>query len=110
MNRVILFGTVAAEPQLRRNANHSSVLNVRVATVESFKDKAGQWQQRTDWHAVALWGERAEILSRTLSEGAQVVVEGSLRTKSYERDGQKHYRTEVNATKLEVASGGATLG
>lgn len=106
MNRVILFGNLGADPDLRATAGGTSVLKLRLATSENYKDKAGQWQERTEWHRVACFGRRAEALWQMLNNGDRILVEGSLRTSSYEdRDGNKRYTTEVVASNVVLAGG-----
>jgi single-strand DNA-binding protein len=97
MNRVILLGNIGADPELRYTTAGVAVLNVRLATNESYVDRNKEPQERTEWHTVVVWGNRAEGLSRVLTKGSGVLVEGTLRTSSYEKDGQKRYRTEVHA-------------
>jgi single-strand DNA-binding protein len=97
MNKVILLGNLGADPELRYTTAGVAVLNVRLATSESYVDRNKEPQERTEWHTVVVWGNRAEGLSRVLTKGTGVLVEGTLRTSSYEKDGQKRYRTEVHA-------------
>ena len=97
MNRVILLGNLGADPELRYTTAGVAVLSIRLATNESWVDKNKEPQERTEWHTVVVWGPRAEGLARVLTKGTGVLVEGSLRTSSYEKDGQKRYRTEVHA-------------
>jgi single-strand DNA-binding protein len=97
MNRVILLGNLGADPELRYTTSGVAVLSIRLATNESYLDKNKEPQARTEWHTVVVWGQRAEGLARVLTKGAGVLVEGTLRTSSYERDGQRRYRTEVHA-------------
>jgi len=104
LNRVILLGHVGAEPDLRYTASGTAVLNLRLATNESFFDRNREMQERTDWHQVGVWGARAEGLSKVLSKGACILVEGGLRTSSYDKDGVKRYKTEVHAKEICLAS------
>jgi single-strand DNA-binding protein len=97
MNRVILLGNLGADPELRYTTSGVAVLSIRLATNESYLDKNKEPQARTEWHTVVVWGPRAEGLARVLTKGAGVLVEGTLRTSSYEKDGQRRYRTEVHA-------------
>ncbi len=100
MNKVILLGNLGADPELRYTSNGTPLLNLRLATNESYLDRNRDPQERTEWHNVVVWGTRAEVLSRILSKGECVCVEGTLRTTSYEKDGTKHYRTEVVAREI----------
>jgi single-strand DNA-binding protein len=97
---VILLGNLGADPDLRYTAAGSAVLSLRLATNESWVDKNKEPQERTEWHTVVIWGARAEGLARVLAKGSGVLVEGTLRTSTYEKDGQKRYRTEVYAREI----------
>ena len=106
LNKVMLFGNLGADPELRAIASGGHVLSFRVATTEVWFDKQQQKQERTEWHQVALFGARAEPLARLLHKGSRVLVEGRLQTTSYDKDGSKRYKTEVIATDLFL--GGAS--
>lgn len=80
-----------------------AVLKLRLATTESYLDKNRERQERTEWHNVVVWGKRAEGLSKIVRKGDRVFIEGGLRTSSYERDGEKRYRTEVVASNVILA-------
>ena len=98
MNKVMLLGNLGADPELRYTAKGQPVLSISLATNESWVDKnTKEVQERVEWHRVTVWGNRGEALSRFLSKGDCVVVDGHLETHSYEKDGVKHYRTEVVA-------------
>jgi single-strand DNA-binding protein len=101
-NRVILFGNLGADPELRHTSQGTAVLKLRLATSESYLDRNKVRQERTEWHSVVVWGKRGEALARLLSKGAKLFVEGSVRTTSWddEQSGQKRYRTEINATEI----------
>lgn len=105
LNRVLLLGNLGADPELRSTGG-GSVLKLRLATTESYLDKSNTRQERTEWHAVVLFGNRADALARLLKKGERVFVEGSLRTSSYEKDGEKRYRTEIVASNV-VLNGAA---
>jgi single-strand DNA-binding protein len=104
MNKVILLGNLGSDAELRHTGSGTPVLQFRLATSESYKDKNNAAQERTEWHNVVLWGTRAEALSKILAKGSHVLVEGVLRTSSYEKDGQKRYKTEVHARELLFVS------
>jgi single-strand DNA-binding protein len=97
MNKVLLLGNLGAEPELRYTAAGQAVLHLRLATNESWLDKNKEQQERTEWHSVVVWGPRGEALSKILHKGSTVLVEGGLRTTSYEKDGVKRYKTEIVA-------------
>lgn len=110
MNRVYLLGNLGADPELRHIQGGESVLNLRLATTESWFDKASnQRKERTDWHNVVLWGRRAEALSQILSKGSTIFVEGSIRNDSYEdrQTGEKKYKTEIKAIDIKLFGGGS---
>jgi single-strand DNA-binding protein len=100
LNKVMLYGNLGADPELRSTGAGAHVLSFRVATTEVWFDKEKQKQERTEWHNVALFGARAEPLARLLHKGSRVLVEGRLQTSSYEKDGSKRFKTEVIATDL----------
>lgn len=108
MNKVLLLGNLGADPELRYTTAGTAVLSFRVATTESWVDKNREQQERTEWHSVVLFGNRAEGLSRFLSKGSSVLVEGGLRTSSYEKDGQKRYKTEIHARDIFLTGRRAT--
>jgi single-strand DNA-binding protein len=105
LNRVMLLGNLGADPELRYTKGGQAVLKLRLATTERYKDQSGEWKDRTEWHSVTVWGKRGEALSKFLNKGSNIFVEGSLRTTSWEKDGQKHYRTEVNANQVLLTGG-----
>jgi single-strand DNA-binding protein len=95
VNKVILIGNVGGDPEVRHMPSGDAVANVSLATSESWKDKQGQKQERTEWHRVVFFGKLAEIVEQYVRKGSKLYVEGKLRTRKYERDGQTHYSTEV---------------
>lgn len=105
LNRVTLLGNLGADGDLRFTQSGTAVLNLRLATTERYKAQDGEWKERTDWHSVVVWGKRGEALAKFLQKGATVCVEGSLRTSSYEKDGQKRYKTEVIAREVILCGG-----
>lgn len=107
INRVTLIGNLGADPELKFTPNGAAVLRLRLATTESYVDKNRQRQERTEWHTVTVFGNRAEALSKILRKGRSVCVEGRLRTRSWDSDdGTKRYATEVAATNVLLLSGG----
>jgi single-strand DNA-binding protein len=106
LNRVMLLGNLGADPELRMTPSGQAVLKLRLATSESYLDRNRVRQERTEWHSVVVWGKRAEALSKILSKGSRIFIEGGLRTSSYDdRDGNKRYRTEVVANNIVLAGG-----
>lgn len=106
LNRVILLGNLGADPELRSTQNGGGVLSMRVATTETYVDRDKNRKERVEWHSVVMFGNRAEGLARVLHKGARILVEGGLRTSSYEdRDGNKRYKTEVQAHNVVLLGG-----
>ncbi|HEJ3062536.1 TPA: single-stranded DNA-binding protein [Pseudomonas aeruginosa] len=96
VNKVILVGNAGGDPEVRYLPNGNAVTSISLATSETWKDKqTGQQQERTEWHRVVFFGRIAEIAGEYLRKGSQVYVEGSLRTREWEKDGIKRYITEV---------------
>lgn len=110
VNRVILVGFLGADPELKYTPAGKAVCNMSVATTESWKDKGGAKQEKTEWHRVTAWGPTAENASKYLAKGRLVYVEGRLQTRSYEKEGQKHYATEVVGDRVVFLGGGTGKG
>jgi single-strand DNA-binding protein len=111
VNKVILVGNLGADPELKYTPSNRALCNLRIATTDVFKDKGGQRQERTEWHRVTVWGESAENCNKYLAKGRSVYVEGRLQTRSYDKDGQKHYATDVVADRVVfLGSGGGGGG
>ena len=107
LNRVMLLGNLGADPELRYTQGGQAVLNLRLATTESYLDKDRVRKERTDWHSVVVWGKRGEALAKILAKGSNLFIEGSLRTSSYDdRDGNKRYKTEIVANNVLLTGGG----
>lgn len=104
INEVRLLGNLGADPELRRHGERT-VLNMRLGTTETYVDDTGVRQNRTEWHNCALWGKRAEPLSKYLKKGSRIHVSGSLRTRKYEKDGTTKYSTDVIVTDVVFAGG-----
>jgi len=112
VNKVILIGNLGADPEVRYMPNGGAVTTIRLATSETWKDQqTGQQQERTEWHRVVFYRRLAEIAGEYLKKGSKVYVEGSLRTRKYQKDGQDHYATDIVADEMQMldrlgASGG----
>jgi single-strand DNA-binding protein len=111
VNKVILVGNLGADPETRSMPSGMAVTNIRIATSESWKDKAsGAQQERTEWHSIALFGRLGEIAAEYLRKGSQVFVEGKLRTRKWQdKQGNDRYTTEIIADNMQMlgARGGA---
>lgn len=110
LNKVMLLGNLGADPELKMTQGGQAVLKLRLATTETYLDKNQTRQERTEWHSVTLWGKRGEALAKFLTKGERIFVEGSLRTSSYEKNGEKRYSTEINATNIILAGRGKGAG
>ena len=107
LNRVMLLGNLGQDPELRMTSGGQAVLKLRLATSETYLDRNKVRQERTEWHSVVVWGKRAEALSKFLTKGSRIFVEGGLRTSSYDdKEGHKRYRTEVVAQNIILSGGG----
>jgi len=101
INKVMLIGNLGRDPEVKYTQSGTAVANLNVATNEVWTDKAGQKQERTEWHRVVVWGKQAQVVSEYLSKGKQVYVEGALQTRSWDdREGNKRYTTEIRATRV----------
>ena len=95
VNKVILIGNLGREPDIKFSGDGKAVANLAVATSESWKDKEGNKQERTEWHRVVVFGKLADICQRYLHKGSKVYLEGKLQTRSWDKDGVTQYTTEV---------------
>jgi single-strand DNA-binding protein len=104
INKVILVGRLGKDPEIRSTPGGTSVAKFTVATDERFTDKAGEKQERTEWHNIVAWGKLGEICGQYLKKGKLVYIEGSIRTDSWDdkESGQKKYRTEVVANTMKM--------
>ena len=103
INKVILVGNLGRDPETRYMPSGNAVTNVSVATSKSWKDRdSGEQKDRTEWHRVVFFNRLAEIANEYLRKGSKVYVEGELRTREWEREGQKHYTTEVVANEMQM--------
>lgn len=101
LNKAMLIGNLGADPELRVTQNNRPVLKFRMATTESYVTDSGERREVTHWHHIVLWGKRAEALSKILSKGSRVYVEGRIESRSYDdKDGVKKYITEISASNL----------
>jgi single-strand DNA-binding protein len=107
VNKVILVGTLGADPETRSMPSGMTVTNIRIATNESWKDKAtGAMQERTEWHSIALFGRLGEIGAEYLRKGSQVYVEGKLRTRKWQdKQGNDRYTTEIIGDNMQMLGG-----
>lgn len=107
VNKVILLGRLGQDPELKTTTNDNTVAKFSLATDEQWKDKNGEKQQKTTWHTVIAWGKLAEIIEKYLVKGSQVYIEGKIQVRSYEKDDEKKYVTEIIANNLVMLGGGS---
>jgi single-strand DNA-binding protein len=107
VNKVILIGNLGKDPEVRHTPSGTPVAKFSLATNERFKDKEGNWQDRTEWHNITAWARTAEIAGEYLKKGGKVYIEGSLRTNSWDdkATGQKKYMTEVVVNDMVLLGG-----
>ena len=115
VNKVILIGNLGKDPETRSFANGGSVTNVTLATSDSWKDRDGNQQERTEWHNVVFHNKLGEIAAMYLRKGSKVYVEGAIRTRKWQdKEGKDRYTTEIHANEMQMLdsknSGGGTAG
>lgn len=109
VNKVILVGRLGQNPEVRYTPSGAAVANFSLATNETWMDKSGQKQERTEWHRIVVWGKLAELCGQYLAKGRQAYVEGRLQTRQWQdKDGQTKYTTEIQAQTIQFL--GATAG
>jgi single-strand DNA-binding protein len=99
VNKVILVGNLGKDPEVKYTPSGVPVAKFSIATNESYKDKGGEWQERTEWHSIVAFQRLAEIVGEYVKKGSKLYVEGRLQTSSWEdkQSGEKKYRTEIVA-------------
>src|SRR6187549_1468044 len=103
VNKVILIGNLGRDPETRYMPDGGAITNISVATTDTWKDKAGEKQEKTEWHRVAFFGRLAEIAGEYLKKGSQVYVEGRIRTRKYQdKDGNERYSTEIIGDRMQM--------
>jgi len=113
VNKVILVGNLGKDPEVRYMPSGDAITNITLATTDSWKDKNGEKQEKTEWHRVAFFGKLAEIAGEYLKKGSQVYVEGRLQTRKWQdKDGNDRYTTEIVADRMQMlgSRGGAGGG
>ena len=103
VNKVILIGNLGRDPEVRYSADGSAIANISLATTDTWKDKSGEKQEKTEWHRVAFFGKLAEIAGEYLKKGSQIYVEGRLQTRKWtDKEGQERYTTEIVADRMQM--------
>ena len=111
VNKVILVGNLGRDAELHYTPGGAAVSTINMATTEVWNDKAGQRQEKTEWHRVVLWGKSAESLAEYLTKGKQIYVEGRLQTRQWDdKDGNKRYTTEIRGDRIVLLGGGGGGG
>jgi len=107
VNKVILVGNLGKDPEVKFTPSGVPVAKFSLATNERYKDKAGEWQDRTEWHNIVAWQRLAEIVGEYVKKGSKIYIEGRLQTSSWEdkQSGEKKYRTEIVASDLVLLGG-----
>ena len=114
VNKVILVGNLGRDPETRYTTSGDAVTNIRLATTDTWKDKNGEKQERTEWHNIVFYGRQAEIAGEYLKKGRQIYVEGRLQTRKWQdKEGQDRYTTEIIADRMQMLGnregGGASV-
>ena len=110
INKAMLFGNLTRDPELRALPSGVNVCNFSVATNRVYKDRDGKKQEQADFHNVVVFGRQADIVAQYLKKGRSVFIEGRMQTRSWEKDGQKQYRTEVIAARVQFGPSSASGG
>ena len=107
LNKVILIGNLGMDPELQFTQGGQARLRLRLATSETYVDRGGERQEKTEWHTIIIWGKRAEALNNILSKGRSICVEGSIEYRQWEdREGQKRNSTQIRARNIILLGGG----
>jgi single-strand DNA-binding protein len=106
VNKVILLGNLGSDPEVRFMPNGEAVCNFSIATTESWKDKAGEKKEKTDWHNIVMYRKLAEIAGEYLKKGRPVYIEGRIQTRKWQtKEGQDRYTTEIIAANMQMLGG-----
>lgn len=109
VNKVILVGRLGQDPEVKYTPAGMAIGTFSIATKETFKNKSGTQEEKTEWHRIVVFGKAAENCAKYLTKGRGVYVEGRLQTKSWDKDGQKHYMTEIIANNVQFLFGAAPV-
>ncbi|TSK07786.1 MAG: single-stranded DNA-binding protein [Geobacter sp.] len=106
LNRVFLIGRLGKDPEVRYTAGGTAVASFSLATTDRIKGKDGNWEDKTEWHAITVWARLAEIAGEYLSKGKEVFIEGRLQTRKWtDKDGKDRYTTEIVGERMQMLSG-----
>lgn len=111
VNKVILVGNLGKDPEVRYMPGGDAVANITLATTDSWKDKSGVKQEKTEWHRVSFFGRQAEVVGEYLRKGSQIYVEGRIQTRKWQdKEGQDRYTTEIVADRMQMLGGKSSGG
>lgn len=102
VNKVILIGNLGKDPEVFSFDTGVKKVTFSLATTESYRNKEGQDIEQTEWHNIVVWRSLAEIAEKFLRKGSQVYIEGRIRYRTYEKDGQKKYITDIEADSINI--------
>ncbi len=105
INKVILVGNLGKDPEVRHLEGGVSVAKFTLATSESYKDKSGNKVEQTEWHNIVVWRGLADVAEKYLKKGSTIYLEGKIKTRSYDKDGSKHYATDIVADSFTMLGG-----
>ena len=106
LNKVMLIGNLGKDPEVRYTTSGKAVASFSLATSEKFKNASGEWEEKTEWHNVVLWGRQAEIAGEYLAKGKTVYIEGRLQTRKWQdKDGRDRWSTEVVGDRMQMLGG-----
>jgi len=105
INSVALLGNVGRDPETKTLPSGTVASTFSLATSERYKDKDGEWKDVSEWHNIVSYGKVAEVIRDYVSKGSKLYIQGKLTTRSWEKDGQKHYRTEVVVSEIVLLDG-----
>ena len=109
VNKAIIVGNLGQDPVLK-NVNGKAVCEFSLATNESWESKDGQKHEKVEWHSVVFWEKPAEIIAKFAHKGDRLYVEGKIETRTWEKDGQKHYKTEIRGREFQFLGGSKDSG
>ncbi|MEN9413655.1 MAG: hypothetical protein RLZZ342_742 [Candidatus Parcubacteria bacterium] len=110
LNKAFIFGNLTRDPELRALPSGMNVCNFSLATNRVFTGKDGKKQEQTDFHNIVVFGRQADTVNQYLKKGSSCLVEGHIQTRSWEKDGQKQYRTEIVADRVQFGPRGSGGG
>lgn len=106
INKAILIGNVGKDPEIKTFEGGNSVASFSLATSESYKDRNGQKQQKTEWHNISIWGKLVDVVERYVKKGDRLYLEGKITTRQWEdKEGNKRYTTEIICNQMTMLGG-----